>query len=50
MKQCIEDVAFHIWDGEQNVDKFAIWFLCEFPAFQEYWLSSELAKALLNRV
>ena len=46
----IEDVAFELWNGEDDVSSFAEKFLYDYPGFGELWDAETLAKALEDRV
>ncbi len=50
LKLSIEDVAFAVWNGIQNVGEFAAGFLEKYPGFCDIWEWDELATALRKRV
>ncbi len=50
MKTCIEDVAFNMWNGQEDSLEFADWYLGQFPAFGNYWGVEDLAEALRDRL
>ena len=50
MKQCIEDMAFALWSGNESVEDFVEDFFFQFPDVSKYWDEEGLSSALLARV
>lgn len=50
MKTTIEDVAFNMWNGENDARVFVTSFFMQYSEFEKYWNATELAKRLNERL